>query len=160
MWSQVVITVIFFLLHNVMGFDSRLKSHTKNSAGACCHSNSWFFDFDCICRFRGDIVYFKRALLLNGLRKFYKNNFIFTKNHLGPFQNANIYFNNMFLYVIFSPTNIDSFALWKKCDFLVWFLYGWKWNFVKALWYLSSLVVIDQTMPHSNLPKSLGLGAL
>ena len=64
-----------------------------------------------------EIMYFLRTLLPNGVRKFYKNNSIITKPHPRTFQNANIYFDNIFICVIFPPTNFDSFALFKKCNF-------------------------------------------
>ena len=62
-----------------------------------------------------EIMYFCRSLLLIGLKKYYKNNYITTEAHLRPSKNANKYFKNSLICVTNCPTNFDSLAMLKKC---------------------------------------------
>ena len=85
------------------GFDSKKKGHIENSRELVAIATA---DFSILATFanlkakNAEIMYFTRSLLPNGLRKFYKNNYITTKPHLRPFQNGNIYFDNISICVI------------------------------------------------------------
>ena len=103
------------------GFDSRLtkvtsKIHRELVAIATANL-SILAIFANLEAKNAEIMYFTRSLLPDGLRKFYKNNYITTKPHLRAFQNANIYFDDIFICVIFLPTDFHSLAVFKNAFF-------------------------------------------